>query len=120
MKNSTIGDLLIKMNISPKFKCSKENNIYMMKQLEQEPFFANLFKIKYLDLFSKYYNNAQPLKEILIEDKKIIISPKTKSFSGLLEKKINLKLKALLIDVAENFYLNDTTLSNSNDIDTDI
>lgn len=120
MKNLTIGDLLRKMDISTKFKCSKDRNINNMNQLEQVPFFANLFKIKYLDLFSKYYNNKQPLKELLIEDKKIIFTSKTKSFSDLLQKKYNLKLKELLIDVAENFYLNDTTLYNSNDIDTDI
>ena len=120
MKNSTIGDLLRKMDISTKFKCSNDSNINNMKQLEQVPFFANLFKIKYLDLFSKYYNNKQLLKELLIEDKKIIFTSKTKSFSDLLQKKYNLKLKELLIDVAENFYLNDTTLGNSNDIDTDI
>ena len=120
MKNSTIGDLLRKMNISSKYKCSNDKNIIITNQLEQEPFFENIFKIKYLDLFSKYYNNKQPLKELLIEDKKIVISPSTKSFSELLHKKHNLKLKDNLIDVAENFYLNETNLINSDDIDTDI
>ena len=120
MKNSTIGDLLGKMDISTKFKCSKDNNINIMNKLEQVPFFSNIFKIKYLDLFSKYYNNKQPLKELLIEDKKITLTPKTKTFSELLQKKHNLKLKKLLVDIAENFYLNDNTLCNRNDIDTDI
>ena len=118
MKNSTIGDLLRKMDISSKYKCSNDKNIIIMKQLEQEPFFANIFKIKYLDLFSKYYNNKQPLKELLIEDKKIIFSENTKTFTELLQKKHNLTLKDNLINVAENFYLNDN-LHNS-DIDTDI
>lgn len=45
MKNSSIGDLLRKMNISNKFKCSNDNNINIMKQLEQVPFLAKLFKI---------------------------------------------------------------------------
>ena len=120
MKNSTIGDLLRKMNISSKYKCSNDKNIIITNQLEQEPFFENIFKIKYLDLFSKYYNNKQPLKELLIEDKKIVISPSTKSFSELLHKKHNLKLKDNLIDVAENFYLNETNLRNSDATDTDI
>ena len=57
MKNSTIGDLLFKMTISPKFKCCKDNNINNLKQLEQISFFQSLFNIKYLDLFAKYYNN---------------------------------------------------------------
>ena len=120
MKNSTIGDLIRKMNISPKFKCSKDHNINNLNQLDQIPFFENLFKIKYLDLFSKYYNNKQPLKELLIEDKKINFSTSTKSFYELLQKKHNLKLKDNLINVAENFYLNENNLSNSDDIDTDI
>ena len=120
MKNSTIGDLIRKMNISPKFKCSKDHNINNLNQLDQIPFFENLFKIKYLDLFSKYYNNKQPLKVLLIEDKQIIFSTSTKSFYELLQKKHNLKLKDNLINVAENFYLNENNLSNSDDIDTDI
>ena len=73
-----------------------------------------------MDLFSKYYNNKQPLKELLIEDKKINFSTSTKSFYELLQKKHNLKLKDNLINVAENFYLNENNLSNSDDIDTDI
>jgi hypothetical protein len=71
-------------------------------------------------LFSKYYNNNQPLKELLIEGKKITFSPSTKSFSELFQKKCNLNLKDELINIAENFYLNDSNLSNSNDIATDI
>jgi len=61
-----------------------------------------------LDLFSKYYNANQPLKELLINGVKISFSSKTRSFSGLLQKKENKKLKGLLIDVVENFYLNNT------------
>ena len=120
MKNSTIGDLIRKMNISSKYKCSNDKNIITMKQLEQDHFCVNIFEIKYLDLFSKYYNNNQPLKELLIEGKKITFSPSTKSFTELLQKKRNLNLKDELINIAENFYLNDSNLSNSNDIATDI
>ena len=120
MKNSTIGDLIRKMNISSKYKCSNDKNIITMKQLETDHFCVNIFEIKYLDLFSKYYNNNQPLKELLIEGKKITFSPSTKSFTELLQKKRNLNLKDELINIAENFYLNDSNLSNSNDIATDI
>lgn len=120
MKNSTIRDLITKMHISTKYKCCKDNNINILKQLEQIPFFESLFKIKYLDLFPKYYNNKQPLRELLIEDARIPFSHKTKSFSELLRKKYNLKLKGNLIGAAENFYLNDNTISNSGSTDEDI
>jgi hypothetical protein len=119
LKNSTIGDLLFKMTISPKFKCCKDNNINNLKQLEQIPFFQSLFSIKYLDLFAKYYNNKQPLKELLINGVKISFSSKTRSFSELLQRKKNKKLNGFLIDIAENFYLNDN-IGDSADTDTKI
>ena len=72
-----------------------------------------------MDLFSKYYNANQPLKELLINGVKISFSSKTRSFSGLLQKKENKKLKGLLIDVVENFYLNNN-IGDSADIDTRI
>ena len=50
-------------------------------------------------MFSKYYNNNQPLKELLIEGKKITFSPSTKSFTELLQKKCNLNLKDALINI---------------------
>ena len=119
MKNSTIGDLLFKMTISPKFKCGKDNNINNLKQLEQIPFFQSLFNIKYLDLFAKYYNANQPLKELLINGVKISFSSKTRSFSELLQRKNNKKLNEFLIDITENFYLNDN-INSINDTDTEI
>ena len=119
MKNSTIGDLLFRITISPKFKCGKDNNINNLKQLEQFPFFQSLFNIKYLDLFAKYYNANQPLKELLINGMKISFSSKTRSFSELLLRKENKKLKDVLIDVAENFYLRDN-IGDSTDTKTGI
>ena len=115
MKNLTIGDLLIKMHISPKYKRCKEININQnnLKQLEQNSFFENLFKIKYLDLFSVYYNNQQPLKELKINEIKIKLSPKTMSFSALLQK--DEKLKHDIIDVAKKFYLNDNNIIKEGD-----
>lgn len=55
--------------------------------MEETPIFKSLFDIKYLELFSKYYNNKQPLKEVIINDQAISLSPKTESFYHLLEKK---------------------------------
>ena len=115
MKNSTIGELLLKMNISSKYKRCKDININRnnLKQLEQNPFFESLFKIKYLDLFSKYHNNKQPPKELFINDKKIILSNNTKTFSELLEK--NKELKNDIIEVAEKFYINDINTNKDDD-----
>ena len=115
IKNSTIGDLLLKMHISPKYKRCKDTNINQnnLKQLEQNSFFENLFKIKYLDLFSVYYNNQQPLKELKINEIKIKLSPKTMSFSALLQK--DEKLKHDIIDVAKKFYLNDNNIIKEGD-----
>ena len=106
IKNSTIGELLLKINISSKYKRNKGININKnnFEQLEQNPFFKSVFNIKFLALFSKYFNNQLPLNEILIEDKKISLSPNTKSFSELLEK--NMESKNDIIDLAEKFYLN--------------
>jgi hypothetical protein len=103
------------MNISSKYKRCKDININRnnLKQLVQNPFFESLFKIKYLDLFSKYHNNKQPLKELFINDKKIILSNNTKTFSELLEK--NKELKNDIIEVAEKFYINDINTNKDDD-----
>ena len=115
MKNSTIGELLLKINISSKYKRNKGININKnnFEQLEQNPFFKSVFNIKFLALFSKYFNNQLPLNEILIEDKKISLSPNTKSFSELLEK--NMESKNDIIDIAEKFYLNNDNFIEGDD-----
>ena len=84
---------------------TNKNNL---KELEVTLFFKNLFDIKYLDLFSKYYNNKQPLKEVLINNQVISLSQRTEFFYHLLEK--NKLSKSSLIEVAEKFYLNDINI----------
>ena len=115
MKNSTIGELLLKINISSKYKRNKGININKnnFEQLEQNPFFKSVFNIKFLALFSKYFNNQLPLNEILVEDMKISLSPNTKSFSELLEK--NMESKNDIIDLAEKFYINDNNFIEGDD-----
>jgi len=115
MKNSTIGELLLKINISSKYKRNKGININKnnFEQLEQNPFFKSVFNIKFLALFSKYFNNQLPLNEILVEDMKISLSPNTKSFSELLEK--NMESKNDIIDLAEKFYINDDNIIEGDD-----
>ena len=114
IKNSTIGEILSSMRISPKYKIfNKDTNINNLKELEGIPFFENIFKMKYLDLFVKYFNNKNQLKELLIGDAIITLSPKTKTFYDLLQK--NSFMKKDLIDVAENFYINDINLNFGDD-----
>ena len=115
MKNSTIGELLLNINISSKYKRNKGININKnnFEQLEQNPFFKSVFNIKFLALFSKYFNNQLPLNEILVEDMKISLSPNTKSFSELLEK--NMESKNDIIDLAEKFYINDDNIIEGDD-----
>ena len=88
---------------------TNKNNL---KELEVNLFFKSLFDIKYLDLFSKYYNNKQPLKEVLINNQVISLSQRTEFFYHLLEK--NKLSKSSLIEVAEKFYLNDINIKNYN------
>ena len=119
LKNSTIGELIKNMNISSKYTRKDINtNKKNLKVLEETPFFKSLFDIKYLELFSKYYNNKQPLKEVIINDQAISLSPKTESFYHLLEK--NKLSKSSLIEVAEKFYLNDININKSDDSETGI
>lgn len=102
------------MRISPKYKIfNKDTNINNLKELEGIPFFENIFKMKYLDLFVKYFNNKNQLKELLIGDAIITLTPKTKTFYDLLQK--NSFMKKDLIDVAENFYINDINLNFGDD-----
>ena len=99
MKNSTIKDLLEKVNISREYKqydknTNKKNLDALIKEscyLSENEFtkknwFQQIFDMKFLDLFSYYYNNEQPLQEIKIFGKKIILSKKTESFIALLQK----------------------------------
>ena len=63
LKNSSIEELIESMNISDKYKkFEKDKNRSSLKELSKNDWFVKLFKLKYLDLFSSYYNNEQPLK----------------------------------------------------------
>ena len=60
--------------------------------------------MKYLKLFNIYYNREKPLKEIIFEGKRIILSGLTKSFYYLLEKNENLKTKLGETAISVYFY----------------
>jgi len=87
LKNSSIKDLLENMGISKKYKkCERDINQKNLEKLIENDWFKNFFEIKFLDLFSYYYNNEQPLEQVFIDGKTIFLSEKTKSFYHLLQK----------------------------------
>ena len=105
LKNSTINDVLIKLDISYKYtKCDKDINKIILSKLEKNQFFKDFFQMKYLDLFKYYYNNKQPLKELFIFGQKIILSQQTKSFYDLIER--NKYISNIIIKVVEKNYIN--------------
>ena len=106
MKNYSIKELLLKMDISVKYKkYDKRINIVNLEKLtknDKDDWFQKIFSIKYLELFSLYYNNAQPLNELSFSGKKIFFSKKTKPFYYLLQK--NKELKEHIINYSKIFY----------------
>ena len=109
LKNSTIENLIIKLNISEKYKCKNDINIKHLKKLNKFPIFERLFKMNYSYLFRNfYYNNKKPLQELYIKEKVIHLSEKTKSFYYLMEKN---KIDAeKLIKIDKNFFINENII----------
>ena len=92
IKNYKLKDLLEKWNISKKNKkYDKDINKTNLKKLRKEPLFEDIFRMEYLELFSLYYNDEQPLEEISINSKQVKLSDKSKSFYGLLKNNEDLK-----------------------------
>ena len=99
---------IIQSDISPKnkkFSKDTNKNIYSyICKLSSK--IKNIFDLGYLFIFQKFYLLLnQNEKEINIENIKINLSPKTKSFCYLLKK--NEKSKEKFIEVIKNVYLSD-------------
>ena len=99
LKEKCIKDILIKPT-SKKNKSIKDNyneeihnNLINLSEILDE-----FFNMDYLSLAHDYYNNCKELKSIIIKNKKIELSGKTKSFSELINKKQNnnCKIKNLM------------------------
>ena len=106
MKKSTISDILKNSGISNRYKYYDENtNKINVEALIEHPWFKDIFERKYLDLFLYYYNDEKPLRELVIFDKKVILSKNTKSFYYLLHKKEELKDR--IIYFCKKDYLSD-------------
>lgn len=110
MKNSTIKDLLERVKISRKYKQYNINtNKKNLDALIEEPWFQQIFNMKFLDLFPYYYNNEQPLPELKIFGRKIILSKGTKSFVSLLQK--NQIIEDKIVKYTKEIYFDDKNSS---------
>ena len=58
--------------------------------------------LKYTTLFTYYFNKNKPLNEVIIFEKKIILTSKTKSFYDLTKK--NKENKNEFIELAKRFF----------------
>lgn len=120
-KSFSIKELIEYMGISKKWKKpSENNNKEIIEKLNGYQWFHNFFEKNYLDLFSFYYNDGQPLNKKTFLDKVIKFSKKTKSFYVLLEKYKESKEYINLMNGAKIFFLenNENNLSESDKKDS--
>ena len=104
LKEKTIKDIL-KLDISIKYRrFGQDKNRKLLEKVESSSaWFADLFKMSYLELFKYYYNEEKPLNKITFANKEIYLSSKTKAFYDLLEKRKD--LREYLIQVGKSIYL---------------
>ena len=101
---------IITLNTSTKYKNHlknfrlNNNRIVYEKLTKESPWLKSFLDIIYIDMFEKYYNNKEPLKNYTFEGKEICLSKKTKSFHYLLKK--NKVITKEIIDTTEKVYLN--------------
>ena len=106
LEDSSINDLLKKITISIKYKYDEYANRKLVDKYNKENMFLkDLFKMEYLELFNYYYNENKPTREILINDKPIKLSQKTRTFFDLIEvNKDDIRHKERLLEVAEKIF----------------
>ena len=107
LKQSLIKDILEK-DISKKYKKTSpfDNKQLLNRVCLENPWLEKFFNMKSLELFKYYFNIEKPLDNIQIYEKILSLSTKTKtkSFSNLIQKYKEDKLK--LIDTAKSVYFN--------------
>ena len=113
IKNYTIRELLERWNISDKYRKYKKdiNKRNVEKLVNKNPFFEKLFQKNYLDFFLLYFNDEQPLEELIINGKIIRLSKKTKNFYYLLQKDKDskeyiLKYTKMIYPIKKDSFLN--------------
>lgn len=114
LKGLNIRKLIQKFNISSKYsqmelKDNKNINEKNLDILCEYPGFNKFIKQNFLDIFHLYYNNKERLNSIVIGEKEISLSEKTKDFSCLLKK--NKQYESELIEIVELVYLNQNIFS---------
>lgn len=110
MKNSSINEILRSIDISKKYKKFDKNiNKENLRKLEKDPWFEKLFKMNFLDLFTYYYNQAQPLDELFLFEKTITFSDETKPYYKLLE--ANWPVSKNFIEITEMNYIKDENIN---------
>lgn len=113
MKNLTYSDIL-QMKVSPKFRGHHEdhNKLTLFKICELSEELKNFFSQNFLIVFQKYYFfGGNPLKEVLIGNIRVKLSPKTKNFFYLLLQNSNIKQN--LINVIKDVYFNGINYTNN-------
>ena len=108
LRESSIGYIL-NQEISKKYKKygKSENKETFKKVVSSSKWLEELFKMNYLELFKYYHNQEQKLEKVLVKNKEIILSDKTRSFYYLLEK--NKDIRKNLINAANTIYFNDNS-----------
>ena len=109
------------MNISPKYtKSKKDSNKNNLEKLNEYSLFRNFIGQKYIELFKQYYNNKQPLKQIIIDNENVITLKTAKSFYYLLNKNENIKITENIIKIAEEFFIDDINSKEGKDTNNSI
>lgn len=105
LKSSKIKDVL-KMDISEKYKRHDKNinKNTLIEVCDKSKWLNDFFNMKYIKLFTYYYNNLKPLEILNFGGKNIYLSNTTKSFYYLLEK--NETSKTQLIHTLKSAYFN--------------
>ena len=105
LKTQSIKDILL-VSSSKKFRTKKEdyNKIIYHKLVNSSEILDELFNMNYKSLFRIYHNNAQPIKKIVINQKEIELSHRTKAFFQLIEKN-NEEMKKLIAEFTKRVYL---------------
>lgn len=113
LKTKSIKDIL-EMNITPKFKREKDINKKTINKIYNNTNWLNdFFNIKYLKLFSEYYNNEKPLLKFIFNEKEIEIK-EAESFYFLINNKNNKikKIEENLSNIAKRYFIDDNSSLN--------
>lgn len=104
LKTQSIKDILLNPS-STKFSSKNEdyNKKIYNKLVNSSEVLDELFNMNYMQLFRIYHNNAQKIEKIIIKQKEIKLSNKTKSFFELIENN-NDEMKKLILEYTERVY----------------